>query len=274
MQRAAACAVLFVVVGVSAGRAQQVEEQARETIKVEAPGPYRPQSTPDLQAAAEKIVKLTNRFRARKELSALKKSPHLTQAAQYFAEFMAQRDLYGHTADDSRPAERARKFDYEYCLVAENIAYRFETTGFTTGELAKDFVRGWKESPGHRRNMLRPAVQQTGVAIARSEHTGVFYAVQMFGRPKSASIEFTVSNPSTLTVAYRVGEQKFELPAHFIRRHEMCREAKLKFMSQPEAQADGNHTAIEPRDGASYRVESSAPNAYRVVTDASPTQAE
>ena len=96
-------------------------------------------------------------------------NPDLTDAARDFAAYMARTSRYGHTADGSRPADRAASHGYEYCVIAENIAYAFNSDGYTTEELGKTFVEGWKHSPGHRRNMLDPDVAETGVAVARSE---------------------------------------------------------------------------------------------------------
>ena len=109
----------------------------------------------------------------------------------------------GWLADGSRPADRAARHGYEFCVIAENIAYAYNSEGYTTEELGATFVEGWKHSPGHRRNMLDPDVSQTGVAVARSEKTGYYYAVQMFGRPRSQAIEFQVSNRTEAEVAYR-----------------------------------------------------------------------
>lgn len=38
-----------------------------------------------------------------------------------------------------------------YCIVSENIAHQYNSLGFTTEELAEQFVQGWKNSPGHRK---------------------------------------------------------------------------------------------------------------------------
>ena len=45
--------------------------------------------------------------------------------------------------------------------------------------------------------MLDADATETGISVARSEHTGYYYAVQMFGRPKSDAIEFQISNRSS-----------------------------------------------------------------------------
>src|SRR5690606_15257530 len=139
----------------------------------------------------------------------------LAKTAAEFARYMARTDKYGHRADDRSPSERATAQGYQYCLVSENIAYQFQTQGFQTAKLVEGFVDGWKDSPGHRENMLEPAVTQTGVAVAQSETTGVFYAVQMFGRPQSAKIGFRLANPTEVSLEYQLGGQKFSLPPRY-----------------------------------------------------------
>lgn len=128
----------------------------------------------------------TNTFRREEGLPRVKASPKLERAARHFVEYMAQTDRYGHTVDGKKPHERAQAAGYDYCLVAENIAYQYSSTGFRTPELAHGLFEGWKKSPGHRRNMLEPDALDTAVAVARSPHTGRWYAVQMFGRPRSS----------------------------------------------------------------------------------------
>jgi hypothetical protein len=143
---------------------------------------------------------------------------------------MAKTGRFGHTADGRRPAERAAKEGYEYCIVAENIAYEFDPAGFSTEELAAKFVEGWEHSPGHRRNMLDPDVTETGVALARSETTGYYFAVQVFGRPKSLALQFKVVNESDAPATDRIGDKSFKLPPRYTRTHEQCRPTEVTFV--------------------------------------------
>src|SRR5205085_9863408 len=122
-----------------------------------------------------------------------------------------------------QPADRAKEHGYDYCIVLENIAYQYDSTGFTTEKLGGGFFTGWKESPGHRRNMLDPDVTETGVAIARSADTGYYYAVQLFGRPKSLRIEFRIANSTGAVVRYKVGDREYDLPPGVVMTHEVCR---------------------------------------------------
>ena len=231
-----------------AARGQHVEEH--ETEKLEAPAvPDASGKRPDLAAAAKAIVEQTNAFRKDKGRDPLTVDARLTAAAQYFADYMARTDEYGHRADGQGPAERAKKHEYEYCILGENIAYAFDSRGFDTGPLAGQFVTGWEKSPPHRRNMLDPDVTQIGVAVARSEKTGYYYAVQEFGRPKSAAFVFRVENRAGQDVKYTLGDRTFDLPPRVIRTHTGCRPAELTFHWP-----DGKTTAVKPAGGDRLRV--------------------
>ena len=91
--------------------------------------------------------------------------------------------------------------------------------------------------------MLDGDVSETGVAIARSEETGYYYAVQMFGRPKSAAIEFSLNNKTKTAIDYQIGEEKFSLPAGYTRTHQRCRPELLKV--QNSAAKDDSSSAIK-----------------------------
>lgn len=136
--------------------------------------------------AADAVVERTNAFRKTQGLEPASVEPALERAAREFARFMAKTGKYGHTADGRRPPQRATAQGYEYCIVSENIAYQYRSSGYDSATLAREMVEGWKESPEHRKNMLEPAVTQTGVGIAQGDD-GRYFGVQMFGRPKSAA---------------------------------------------------------------------------------------
>ncbi|MCA9227307.1 MAG: CAP domain-containing protein [Planctomycetales bacterium] len=235
----AACAAIIVGgLATTAANAQFSEESNTDSPPLKS-GTIRnvPKQQVDIDEAELGIVERTNKFRQQHELEAVERQTELDATAQDFADFMAKTNKYGHTADGRRPSERASAHDYEYCIVLENIAYQFRSTGFETTELAKKFTVGWENSPGHRENMLDPGVTQTGVGLARSDETGAYFAVQMFGRPKSMRIVFSVANQSDSEVSYEVlpvnhphGEakpQSFPLPPRLIRTHERCRPSQL-----------------------------------------------
>lgn len=202
---------------------------------------------PDLDAAARQAVAATNEFRAEHKLEPLEANDALSSSAQEFAAYMANTGNYGHQADGRTPAERAKAHGYEYCSVAENIAWISSRRAFLTAQLARGLVEGWKRSPEHRKNMLRPELTQTGVAIARAE-SGRYYAVQMLGRPASQSVRFQIENRSGTAVRYELGGRQFTLPPRVTRTHKQCSEAKIALHlprgSQSVRAADGARLAI------------------------------
>jgi uncharacterized protein YkwD len=140
----------------------------------------------DIPAVERAIVEATNRFRVEQGVGDVRSDSTLDRTARDFAEFLARTDRFDHEADGRTPALRARAQGYDYCLVSENIAYQYNSRGFTTAALAQALVQGWKDSPGHRRNMLDARALDTGVAVVHGAHSGRFYAVQMFGRRRAA----------------------------------------------------------------------------------------
>jgi uncharacterized protein YkwD len=248
--------VLFLAVaalGPAAAHAQMVEEFDNETTAAGAPtgvagneGRAGNPAAADAARAAELIVEQTNRFRREEGLEPLQSQPQLQSAAQYFANFMAEQNKYGHTADGQRPADRAAEHGYEYCIVLENIAYQYSSRGFATEQLSEGFMEGWKNSPGHRKNLLDADVTEIGVAISQAPD-GRYYAVQKFGRPSSASIDFEIANESGVEVAYRLGERTIALPPRTIMTHQRCRPTTLVFRWSPEAEEQ--ELPVQPERG-------------------------
>jgi hypothetical protein len=205
----------------------------------------------DLEQAERLIARRTNEFRAENGLARLEPDAALVRAAEGFAQYMARTDRYGHAADGTQPAERAQARGYDYCLVSENISYQFSSEGFGTEELARRFVEGWKSSPGHRRNMLEPDVVHMAAAVARSAQTGRYYGVQMFGRPRSRSIEFHVRNVARAVVRYRLGDEEFSLGTGQERVHTVCKPPVVTFPGA--ANAEGR--VFRPSNGERLRIE-------------------
>lgn len=207
--------------------------------------------TADVAKAAQAVVSQTNALRERGNLAMVHDEPRLARAASEFASHMARTNRYGHEADGRDPPKRAEAAGYDYCLVLENIAYDYDSRGFDTARLARTLVEGWRRSPPHRANMLNAAVTHIGVGIARSA-TGYYYAVQMLGLPRSASIKFEVRNESRRDVRYRVGKERYTVPAHALRTHEVCAHEALVFdrpagSFQPRA---GDRFVIPPQGDA------------------------
>jgi uncharacterized protein YkwD len=213
---------------------------------------------PDLAETAKKIVDQTNALRKKEGRKLVATAAKLTDTAKYFADHMARNDEYGHRADGNNPDDRVKRHEYQFCLIAENIAYAFDSSGFEVGLLADQFATGWEKSPPHRENMLDPDVTETGVAVARSEKTGHYYAVQLFARPKSQAIVFKVKNQSGETVTYAIGDKTFDLTPRMTRTHTQCRSAELKFTWPGEktatAKPAGGEVLVVTKDQAGFAV--------------------
>lgn len=210
----------------------QTRDEGRGTVKISAKDSAGPQSL-DLSQIATQIRERTNAFRQEQKLDTLAASDALRETAQDFADYMAETDTYGHLADGQRPAERAEEHGYDYCIVAENIAHAYSSLGYQASQLTEKFVGGWKRSPEHRENMLDDAVTELGVGVSYSENSGHYYAVQLFGRPSSAAIEFTIANESGFLAAYTIDGRKLTLPPRFTRSHMQCRPQPIEFLLTP-----------------------------------------
>jgi uncharacterized protein YkwD len=245
--------VILVVIACCARLPGQTREDTDREFIVPAATASAGLSVQELSKSVAMVIKATNSFREEKQLQSVTTDEQLRATAQKFADFMASTDKYGHHADGRTAAERATGQGYELCLIAENIAYQYNSEGFSVEALAKGFVEGWKESPGHRRNMLEPAATETGVAIARGDESGIYYAVQLFGRPKSAQIAFQVRNQSETSLTYEVGERSFTLPSGYTREHRQCTQATLKF--SPDKESGERTRSFEIENGSRYAVQ-------------------
>jgi uncharacterized protein YkwD len=203
----------------------------------------------EMNDAARLIFDQTNAFRREQGRAVLKQSEVLVKTAQDFAEFMAGTDKYGHDADGNQPGDRAGKHGYEACILAENIAFQFNSEGFETKALAQALVEGWVNSPGHRQNMLDPDVTEAGMGVARSQASGKYYAVQVFGRPKSESIKFSVANRTDEDISFTLGDQKQTLEAGYTSIQTMCRAEDLKFTW---GEGEGQPVTLKPAGGETF----------------------
>ena len=202
-------------------------------------------AAPDLARAEEIIEQGTNQFRVEQGLPRVAPNAALERAARGHAEFMARTDKYGHEADGSNAGERARRAGFNHCLASENIAYQHSTGDFATAELANRYVEGWKDSPGHRRNMLEPAVTDFGVAVSRSARTGRYYAVQVFARPQSRAHKFRITNLARRSADYTIDARRFSVGPGEARIHTVCAPEDVVF---PAAE-NGKGRTIRPSAG-------------------------
>jgi len=185
---------------------------------------------PDLPQTEIAIVEMTNAFRKENQLGEVKPNAALTAAARAFAHYLAKTGKFAHEADGREPSDRATEQGYRYCLLAENLALNLDSRGFESRQLASEAIEGWKESPGHRANMLQAGVTEIGVAVVEAPDKNPKYiSVQLFGRPDSLKIKFSVENRTGSPVRYALGEEAHTLPARTIVTHTMCDASLLMF---------------------------------------------
>ncbi len=94
------------------------------------------------------------------------------------------------------------------------------------------------------KNMVDPNVTETAVAIARSPRTDYYYAVQLFGKPKSQMVEFKVANRTGVRVEYALDGQIFQLPARATITHQVCKQPVVQFHGKTLQPASGQQLVI------------------------------
>jgi uncharacterized protein YkwD len=231
------------------------------------PGSHRPDtsaSSPDLVQTAELITTRTNQFRARHNRPALANNKRLSRSAQDFADYLARTDTFSHTADGKQPSQRVRTQGYEFCLVAEHIAWEYNSAGFTTKELGRALMTGCRHSPEHRKNLLDPDLAEVGVGVARSKKTGRYYAVQDFARPQSKAVIFKITNEADGTIHYTVEGKSFSLDPHYTVTHQRWRAPELDFQGvRGKGDSEGD-AAFEPHKGDHFAVHGPREGGYSV----------
>jgi len=209
-------------------------------------------SLPDLPQTEIAIVEMTNALRRESKLGEVKPNAALTAAARAFAEYLAKTGKFAHEADGRGPGERAIASGYRYCQVNENLAMNLDSRGFETRALARAVVEGWKNSPPHLANLLRPSAAQIGVGLAHApDRDPKFISVQLFGRPETLKVEFRIENQAGAPVVYTLGKEADTLPPGAIVTHASCDAEPLIF-----EMAGAAVRRFEPRNGDRFVVRS------------------
>lgn len=216
---------------------------------------------PDLPKTEAAIVRLTNAFRAENRLQPVQPNAALRRAAQAYADHLARSGQFSHSADGRQPADRARAAGYEPCQVAENLALNVDSRGFRTEELARQAVDGWKNSAGHRRNMLAPSVTEIGIGIAKAPQEPKYISVQLFGRPLALAYRFRIENGTDQAVRYRFQEKEHQIAPRYVVTHTSCQPGTVRFDGVALPQANASFTAS---DGTVYRLTTDEHGALKV----------
>ena len=218
---------------------------------------------PDVQQTEAAIVEMTNAFRKASALHAVKPDPALAAAARAFAEYLARTKKFAHDADGRQPAERAQTQGYRYCLVAENLAWNLNSRGFEARALAREMVEGWKTSPSHRENLLLPSATEIGVAVVRvPAKDPTFVSVQLFGRPETLKVTFTIQNLTGKAAYYSLGTDSDRIAPREKVTHTDCSLRQLSIdrgLSEP--------VRFDPRDGDRFVIRAGAGSGIEVINE-------
>jgi uncharacterized protein YkwD len=112
----------------------------------------------------EKARDLINQYRHDKGLKPLALNAELTAAAKAHSRDLAKWDRISHYGSDgSNPWDRVKRTGYHARLAAENVG---------TGQVDfQEVLRGWKESPGHNKNLLLGDATHMGIALVQDPKT-------------------------------------------------------------------------------------------------------
>lgn len=127
----------------------------------------------------DRALRELNAYRAGYGLGPVVFNAKLTAASLRHAKDLAKHDFIAHEGSDgSDHAKRAEDAGYDYRFVAENVA---------TGQLSWEQVfKGWKNSPGHNKNLLHKDVTEFGIAfIFEPDTQHVSYWAMLVGSPQN-----------------------------------------------------------------------------------------
>lgn len=127
-------------------------------------------AAPQKDGLAEEVLRYTNQYRESKGLKPLAMREDLNAIARKHSEDMARgRCGFGHSGFEQRE-QQVERIIIPFNGMAENIVF-----GAHSG---KDAVAMWKNSSGHRRNMLGN-YKYIGIGTARNRR-GVIYYTEIF----------------------------------------------------------------------------------------------
>jgi uncharacterized protein YkwD len=110
----------------------------------------------------EAALAAINAFRAENGLKPLVLDERLSRAAAMQSQAQAGRSWIGHSGTGgSTPKARALRAGFHAKIASENVASGLKSFS--------DVLSFWKQSSGHRTNLLRPNVTAIGVAMAKNE---------------------------------------------------------------------------------------------------------
>jgi uncharacterized protein YkwD len=129
-----------------------------------------PSDTPTV--AEQYLLAAANQERAARNLPLLHRDSNLARAAAQHAQVMAEHGSISHQfPGEPELSARGSAMGVTFSLISENVA---------EAPSAVQIHDMWMQSPGHRANLLDPAVDAAGISVI--ERNGELYAVEDFAR--------------------------------------------------------------------------------------------
>lgn len=186
-----AALIIFYAALIVAGAAAQQSEGVRGSRGKNGPtdtrSPQRPYTDEDLKPEVrdrkEREIELlelqcvdeVNRQRQAYGLRALEPSRELLEVAREYSRWMAEEKFFSHVDPHGQTVrQRVTEAGIKWRVLGENLAY---SNGYTNPVAAS--LRGWMDSPGHRRNILDRAFQKTAVGVWIADD-GTVYFTEIF----------------------------------------------------------------------------------------------
>lgn len=129
----------------------------------------------ELAALETRLFDGANRIRSRHHRIELARSPELDRVARAHSEDMAARGYLAHeNPEGENPVDRIERGGVAgFSLAAENAG------STSRQDPVREILEGWQLSQVHRRNLLAPAFNTTGVGAARAAD-GSLYFTQLY----------------------------------------------------------------------------------------------
>lgn len=119
---------------------------------------------------AREVLRLVNQERAKAGLKPLVLHDGLSKVAELRSKDMALFNYFDHNSPNyGSPFEMMKSMGITYRAAGENIALGYDSP--------EGVVKGWMDSPGHRKNILNPSFNKMGIGLYKASRT---YWTQMF----------------------------------------------------------------------------------------------
>jgi uncharacterized protein YkwD len=129
----------------------------------------------EIESLEQQCLDEVNRVRQARRLQPLNFNEELLSVARGYSRRMAEQHFFSHNDPEGRTVrERVDEADIRWLIVGENLAY---SNGYVNPVAAS--LRGWMESPGHRRNILDPDYNLTAIGVWISPD-GTVYFTEIF----------------------------------------------------------------------------------------------